>query len=155
MTPDLPGRLRAALEARLEGVSRRDLAARADRVSRAYRGGAGSAGVVLGADDALAYALARLPATYAADMAVLAAVAAVAATSSASCAACFAWAACASAACRRRSLDDSTLGNTPDRSVDLPNEVERFLQRAISDVKLFPCWWALDLHSQAQLNCLR
>lgn len=75
MTPDLPGRLRAALEARLEGVSRRDLAARADRVSRAYRGGAGSAGVVLGADDALAYALARLPATYAADMAVFAATA--------------------------------------------------------------------------------
>ena len=75
MTPDLPGRLRAALEARLEGVSRRDLAARADKVSRAYRGGAGSAGVVLGADDALAYALARLPATYAADMAAFAAAA--------------------------------------------------------------------------------
>lgn len=75
MTPDLPGGLRAALEARLEGVSRRDLAERAAKVSRAYRGGAGSAGVVLGADDALAYALARLPATYAADMAAFAAAA--------------------------------------------------------------------------------
>ncbi len=75
MTPDLPGPLRTAIEARLEGVSRRDLAARAGRVSDAYRGGAGSAGVVLGADDALAYALARLPATYAADMAAFAAAA--------------------------------------------------------------------------------
>ena len=75
MTPDLPGALRAALDARLEGVSRRDLATRAARVSAAYRGGAGSSGVVLGPDDALAYALARLPATYAADVAAFSAAA--------------------------------------------------------------------------------
>lgn len=75
MSPDLPGPLRGAIEARLEGVSRRDLAERAARVSAAYRGGAGSSGVVLSADDALAYALARLPATYAADMAAFSAAA--------------------------------------------------------------------------------
>jgi ribosomal protein RSM22 (predicted rRNA methylase) len=75
LSPDLPGPLRGAIEARLEGVSRRDLAERAARVSAAYRGGGGSAGVVLTPDDALAYALARLPATYAADMAVFSALA--------------------------------------------------------------------------------
>lgn len=75
MSPDLPGPLRAAIAVRLEGVSRRDLAERAARVSAAYRGGGGSAGVVLTPDDALAYALARLPATYAADIAAFSAVA--------------------------------------------------------------------------------
>lgn len=77
MNPELPGPLRGAIEARLEGVSRRDLAERAAKVSAAYRGGAGSSGVVLGPDDALAYALARLPATYAADLAVFTALAEV------------------------------------------------------------------------------
>ncbi len=67
--------MRAAIAGRLEGVSRRDLAERAARVSAAYRGGAGSSGVVLTPDDALAYALARLPATYAADMAAFSAAA--------------------------------------------------------------------------------
>lgn len=72
MTPDLPQALRAAIERRLEGVSRRDLGARAQKVSAHYRQGGASARVVQGEADALAYALTRLPATYAADLAVLA-----------------------------------------------------------------------------------
>jgi len=66
MSPELPPPLRAAIERALEGLSRRDLAARAQRTSQAYRAGQGSAGVIRGGEDALAYALARLPATYAA-----------------------------------------------------------------------------------------
>jgi ribosomal protein RSM22 (predicted rRNA methylase) len=69
---ELPAALRAALERELEGVSRKDLAARAARTSAAYRAGKGSAGVISGEADALAYALARLPATYAACRAVFA-----------------------------------------------------------------------------------
>jgi ribosomal protein RSM22 (predicted rRNA methylase) len=72
MTPELPQALRAALERRLEGVSRRDLGARAQKVSAHYRQGGASAPVVRGEADALAYALTRLPATYAADVAVFA-----------------------------------------------------------------------------------
>jgi ribosomal protein RSM22 (predicted rRNA methylase) len=71
MTPDLPAPLRMALERELAGVSRRALADRAAATSRAYRAGRGSSGVILGRDDALAYALTRLPATYAACAAVL------------------------------------------------------------------------------------
>lgn len=74
MTPDLPATLKEALADELEGVSRRDLAARAERTSRAYRAGGGSAAVIRDADDALAYALVRLPATYAACAAVFAEV---------------------------------------------------------------------------------
>ena len=66
MTPDLPPALRAAAERLMQGVSRAGLAERAGAISRAYRGGQGSAGVVKGQDDATAYVLARLPATYAA-----------------------------------------------------------------------------------------
>lgn len=66
MSVELPGTLRAALERELEGVGRKDLAVRAQRTSAAYRAGAGSAGVIREDADALAYALARLPATYAA-----------------------------------------------------------------------------------------
>jgi ribosomal protein RSM22 (predicted rRNA methylase) len=66
MNVELPGALRAALDRELEGVGRKDLAARAQRTSAAYRAGAGSAGVIREEADALAYALARLPATYAA-----------------------------------------------------------------------------------------
>lgn len=75
MNPELPQALRAAIERELEGVSRKDLAARAGRTSQAYRAGKGSSGVIQGRDDALAYALARLPATYAACAAVLEALA--------------------------------------------------------------------------------
>ncbi|MET0294555.1 MAG: small ribosomal subunit Rsm22 family protein [Phenylobacterium sp.] len=71
MNAELPAALRAALDAQLEGVSRRDLAGRAQQVSAHYRQGGGSAAVVQGSADALAYALTRLPATYAAMRAVL------------------------------------------------------------------------------------
>src|SRR5207302_5097818 len=64
--------LRAALARQLEGVSRKELAVQAQRTSQAYRSGKGSAGVIRGREDALAYALARLPATYAACAAVFA-----------------------------------------------------------------------------------
>jgi ribosomal protein RSM22 (predicted rRNA methylase) len=68
----LPPALQAALARELEGVSRKDLAARAARTSKAYRAGQGSAGVIRDPLDALAYALTRLPATYAACAAVFA-----------------------------------------------------------------------------------
>ena len=66
MSPNLPGPLRVALERALEGVPRKGLAERAARTSDAYRAGRPSSGVIREADDALAYALTRLPATYAA-----------------------------------------------------------------------------------------
>jgi ribosomal protein RSM22 (predicted rRNA methylase) len=72
MSPDLPGPLRAALDRALDGVPRKGLAERAARTSEAYRAGKPSAGVIRDANDALAYALTRLPATYAACAAVLA-----------------------------------------------------------------------------------
>jgi ribosomal protein RSM22 (predicted rRNA methylase) len=63
---DLPGVLRAALERALDGVPRKGLAERARATSDAYRAGRPSSRVIREADDALAYALTRLPATYAA-----------------------------------------------------------------------------------------
>lgn len=66
MSPDLPAPLRAALARALDGVPRKGLAERAARTSQAYRAGRPSSGVIREADDALAYALTRLPATYAA-----------------------------------------------------------------------------------------
>ena len=70
VSPDLPARLRAALDARLQGVSRTAAAARAAAISENYRSG-GSSAVIAAETDALAYALARMPATYAADIACL------------------------------------------------------------------------------------
>lgn len=67
---ELPPALRGALERALEGRARADLASRARRASEAYRAGRASGGVIREADDALAYALTRLPATYAACTAV-------------------------------------------------------------------------------------
>jgi ribosomal protein RSM22 (predicted rRNA methylase) len=64
-SPDLPAELKAALEAKLQGLSRGDAAERSARISETYRGGGGSAAIRSEAD-ALAYALARMPATYAA-----------------------------------------------------------------------------------------
>ena len=66
MTPALPSALRAALDRALEGAPRKGLAERAARTSEAYRAGRPSSAVIREADDALAYALTRLPATYAA-----------------------------------------------------------------------------------------
>ena len=64
-SPDLPAELKAALDARLQGLSRNDAAGRAALISRTYRDGGGSGAITSGAD-ALAYALVRMPATYAA-----------------------------------------------------------------------------------------
>ncbi len=72
--PDLPAELTAALNARLHGMSRTDAAARSDAISKTYRAGGGSTAIRSEAD-ALAYALARMPATYAAVTASLNALA--------------------------------------------------------------------------------
>ncbi|KJC41447.1 SAM-dependent methyltransferase [Bradyrhizobium sp. LTSP885] len=69
-SPDLPAELRAALNAKLEGRSRSDAAGRAAVISQTYREGGGS-GTIKSETDALAYALARMPATYAAVVASL------------------------------------------------------------------------------------
>ena len=63
--PDLPAELKAALDTRLQGLSRSDAGERAAQISRTYRDGGGSGGITSEAD-ALAYALVRTPATYAA-----------------------------------------------------------------------------------------
>ena len=71
--PDLPAELKAALEAKLQGFSRADAASRAALISKTYRDGGGSTAIRSEAD-ALAYALSRMPATYAAVTASLAAM---------------------------------------------------------------------------------
>jgi ribosomal protein RSM22 (predicted rRNA methylase) len=63
--PDLPAELRAALDAKLLGLSRNDTASRAALISKTYRDG-GNSRAINSETDALAYALARMPATYAA-----------------------------------------------------------------------------------------
>jgi len=63
--PDFPAELKAALDAKLQGLSRTDAAARAAAISKTYRDG-GNSGAIASEADALAYALARMPATYAA-----------------------------------------------------------------------------------------
>jgi ribosomal protein RSM22 (predicted rRNA methylase) len=70
IAPGLPAELKAALDAKLHGRSRGDAAGRAARISESYRSGGGSAAIRSEAD-ALAYALARMPATYAAAAASL------------------------------------------------------------------------------------
>ncbi len=65
IAPGLPVELKTALEAKLHGLSRSDAAARSAKISETYRSGGGSAAIRTEAD-ALAYALARMPATYAA-----------------------------------------------------------------------------------------
>ena len=65
MTPDLPSELKAALAGKAEGLSRNDAAQRAGAISQTYRSGGGSSRI-RASEDALAYALARMPATYAA-----------------------------------------------------------------------------------------
>jgi ribosomal protein RSM22 (predicted rRNA methylase) len=71
METDLPSELRAGLDRAMQGVSRNALIARAGAISQAYRAGGNSADAIHGANDALAYALTRLPATFAAVAAVL------------------------------------------------------------------------------------
>ena len=73
-SPSLPPALRAALDARLESLPRDDIAARAARISRTYRN-SGNSRVIASSADALAYALVRMPATYAAAVAGLNALA--------------------------------------------------------------------------------
>jgi ribosomal protein RSM22 (predicted rRNA methylase) len=70
VAPDLPAELKTALEARLHGLSRSDAAARSAVISETYRSGGGSVAIRSEAD-ALVYALARMPATYAAVTACL------------------------------------------------------------------------------------
>ena len=62
----MPRHVRSALDALLVGVSRKDLAVRSALMTEAYRSARPSAAAVAGPDDALAYAVARMPATYAA-----------------------------------------------------------------------------------------
>src|SRR4051812_4042958 len=70
ISPGVPAELKAALEARSHGLSRVDMAHRAALISQAYRAGGGSSTIKSEAD-ALAYALVRMPATYAAAIASL------------------------------------------------------------------------------------
>lgn len=73
MTPSLPAALSAALDARAHGLSRNDAAKRSAAISQTYRDGGGSQTITTEAD-ALAYALVRMPATYAAVAACLTAI---------------------------------------------------------------------------------
>ena len=73
-SPDLPAELKAALDGKLRGFSRSDAASRSASISKTYRGG-GNSGAIRSEADALAYALARMPATYAAVTASLNALA--------------------------------------------------------------------------------
>jgi ribosomal protein RSM22 (predicted rRNA methylase) len=75
-SPTLPAALRAALEAKLDGRPRDEIAARAMQISKTYRAGGNSAAIT-SETDALAYALVRMPATYAALAASLNALVAV------------------------------------------------------------------------------
>lgn len=74
MSSDLPPHLKRSLERLTEGVARTDMARRSEIISRTYRDGGGS-GTIRDERDALAYALARMPATYAAVSASLGAAA--------------------------------------------------------------------------------
>ena len=68
--PDLPAELKAALDTKLDGFSRSEAATRAASISQTYRDG-GDSTAIRNETDALAYALARMPATYAAVIASL------------------------------------------------------------------------------------
>jgi ribosomal protein RSM22 (predicted rRNA methylase) len=65
ISPSLPANLKASLEAKLEDRSRAEIASRAAQISAAYRNGGNSSGITSDVD-ALAYAVVRMPATYAA-----------------------------------------------------------------------------------------
>jgi ribosomal protein RSM22 (predicted rRNA methylase) len=76
MNPALPPALTSALAVLLEGVPRKELVAAAGQMSAGYRKGATSQAIVTPAQ-AAAYAVARMPATFAACAAVFAALAEV------------------------------------------------------------------------------
>jgi len=65
IAPELPAELKAAIEVRLQGLARDEVASRAALISKTYREG-GNSGAIKSETDALAYALARMPATFAA-----------------------------------------------------------------------------------------
>jgi ribosomal protein RSM22 (predicted rRNA methylase) len=67
----LPGAVRSALERLAEGLGRTDLAQRSRNITATYQARRNSSQSLLSADDALAYALARMPATYAATLETL------------------------------------------------------------------------------------
>lgn len=62
----LPPELRAAINGQLQGISRNQLSERFARISSHYRAGGQSSGALQDQLDALAYAVVRMPATYAA-----------------------------------------------------------------------------------------
>src|SRR5690349_13720287 len=62
-SPTLPAALRTALEAKLDGQPRDEIAARAMQISKTYRR-RGNSAAITSQPDALAYALVRMPATY-------------------------------------------------------------------------------------------
>ncbi|MFM9847430.1 MAG: small ribosomal subunit Rsm22 family protein [Hyphomicrobiaceae bacterium] len=68
----LPRHVTGALETLLHGVSRTDLAQRAASLSRSYRSGGASPDAIVSFPDALAYAVTRMPATFAGISAALA-----------------------------------------------------------------------------------
>ena len=68
--PSLPAELSAALDIKLHGLARNEAAGRAAAISQTYRGG-GNSNAIRTESDAIAYALARMPATYAAVVASL------------------------------------------------------------------------------------
>jgi ribosomal protein RSM22 (predicted rRNA methylase) len=68
--PELPADLKVALEAKLHGRARDEIAARAAQISKTYRN-SGNSRIITSEADALAYALVRMPATYAAVTACL------------------------------------------------------------------------------------
>ncbi len=70
MNSALPPALKAHIEALLEGVSRKELAAKAAIISQGYRTGGGSSATIGDEASVIAYVLSRLPATYAAAAAV-------------------------------------------------------------------------------------
>jgi ribosomal protein RSM22 (predicted rRNA methylase) len=75
LSTTLPTQLQGAIASLLEERRRRDLAERAARISAKFRDRGSTAEAILDEDDALAYALFRLPATYAATMDVLSRIA--------------------------------------------------------------------------------
>jgi ribosomal protein RSM22 (predicted rRNA methylase) len=69
---ELPAALKQAIERQLEGVSRTELGRASAKLSEQYRAGGRSATAISSAADILSYLASRMPATYAANQAVLA-----------------------------------------------------------------------------------